>query len=234
MIRVFSLLFFSIFIIYSIVIFNDRNANSQISSDVCLTYAEDLWGVKPKPTFESLIIKNLGDDTMVQILGFYYYLFQAPVILERIYTLPSFNLMYSLYHIDILAAAGRFLPPIANYMDVNYRHLTDANIYGFFSGVWGSLFLDYGYLFIPLSFIWGRIVAIFEFRSFARKNLYDILLFVFLFNTVIVSFVSAPLGTSNSFCIFIWVLFAYYHLKNLRIKVTKKISPVVVNHSCHQ
>ncbi|WP_156812369.1 hypothetical protein [Legionella tunisiensis] len=126
--------------------------------------------------------------------------------------------LYGGYHIDILAAALRAASEGDEFLRPGYQILLTANIYGFFTGAWGALFIDLGYFSFLAAVIWG-VVAGRSWRNFHRNpNLLTALSYVFWSYSILISFVSPPFGFSNSFVIYLWfVLFSIW--SKIRISI---------------
>ncbi len=88
----------------------------------------------------------------------------------------------------------------------SYGVLLQANVYGFFTGAWTALYIDFNLFSMILTLIWGYIVgrAWFHFKNY--PNILSGITYVFSIYSIFISFVSSPFGFSNSFMIFFWLI----------------------------
>ena len=208
-----------VFLIYSSTIWLVRSEESGMGVDDFLAHAEDYWGVRPSKGLLWLS-EWLGQPELKQsVLGSVFYVTQSLSITERILNSKAeLSVLMGGYHIDLVAALMRALPGGANFLGDGYKKLLEADVYGFFAGAWGALFIDFGYFSILITLIWGYVAGRSWWRLKNRANFSAQTNYVFWVYTILISFVSPPFGFSNSFMIFVW-FFIFGFFQSTRIKV---------------
>ena len=167
---------------------------------------------------------RLGDPNFTQtVLSSTFYFIQNLSISERILSSSSeIPTMYGAYQVDLFAAFCRIIPGGGEFLKNGYGLLLDANVYGFFTGAWTGLFIDFGSFSLLMALLWGAIAGK-SWLSFKRDpNLLTGTIYVFWTYSVFISFVSSPFGFSNSFMIFCW--FAFFSLASTFLTRYKLLS----------
>ena len=224
MVKALLVLMLAAFVGYSSYIWKVRSELVRQDIGAFLTHAEFVWGVKPTSNLEAFV-QFMDDPSLIQsLVSSFFYFTQSLSIIERVLTMQEVPLLLGTYHIDIVAALTRAIPGGGGFLAEGYAKLLDANVYGFFTSAWGALYIDFGlaggYVF---TFIWGCLAGM-AYKQVYR-NIYSdgVLLYVFWMYSILISFVSPPLGFSNSaliftwFCIFIFV--RYKHRVMQRVKL---------------
>ena len=202
-----SLVLATAFLLYSTAVWFVRAALSELTNDAFLELAEQSWGVTPNPILESLA-NILGLPGLVQnVMSTLFYFTQSLSVTERVLTMPSSPILLGAYHIDIVAAAMRVTSSSRDFLATGYASLLDANVYGFFTGAWSALYIDYGLVGAMLyTVVWG-VLAGRAFRLMVRVGSDDhAAMYGFSIYAVLVSFVSPPLGFSNSALTLFWFI----------------------------
>lgn len=194
---------------YSSMIWVVRAYVSGLNLEAFLLHAETVWGVRPSAGL--IAFSNwLGSPELVQtIMSSVFYFTQNLSVAERVLDVRNEILpMLGGYQVDLIAAMLRSFPASAEFLANGNRALLDANIYGFFTGAWASLFVDFGYFSLLMALLWGYLSGRAH-RNLVRKGgLVCETKYVFWIYAVFISFVSPPFGFSNSFITFVWfVLF---------------------------
>ena len=199
------LVLFAAFIAYSSLIWTVRINVSGLTIDAFLTHAEAVWGVRPSEFLIFLSDWLHRPDLLQSVMSSFFYFTQNLSVTERI--LESRHDIVPLlggYQIDLVAAVLRTFPEGAEFLARGNQVLLDANIYGFFAGAWGSLFIDMGYWCFIGTLIWGYLAG----RAYRRlkrgAGLAAETTYVFWIYSILISFVSTPFGFSNSLMTFLW------------------------------
>ena len=194
-----------LFVAYSTAIWQVRSSLSEGSHEAFFEHAELVWGVTPTPTLDN-IGAALGGPTITQsLMSTIFYFTQSLSVVERILAMPDVPVMLGAYHIDLVAAAMRAFPTTTDFLADGYLELLDANVYGFFASAWGALLIDFGLAGAAIAALaWGWFAG----GSF-RKALTDTdgrptVMYVFWMYSVLISFVSPPLGFANSAVTLFW------------------------------
>ena len=194
-----------LFVAYSTAIWQVRSSLNEGSHDAFFEHAELVWGVAPTKTLEDIGLALGGPSSTQSIMSTIFYFTQSVSIVERILTMSEVPVMLGAYHIDIVAAAMRAYPAATDFLADGYSELLDANVYGFFAGAWGALFIDFGLFGAAFgAVVWGWLAG----RSFreARSDTEGrpTVMYVFWMYSVLISFVSPPLGFANSAITLFW------------------------------
>lgn len=202
------------FFSYSTVIWLVRSELSDMSTEAFLAHADDTWGVTPSRSLEALAAM-LGAPNLVQsVMSSIFYFTGALAITERILAMDGPLWLLGGYHIDLAAALYRAIPGGNEFLARGYDILLDADVYGYFAGAWGALYIDFG---IPGSIIavvlWG-VLAGRSHRALRRSPQGDdAALYAFWIYSVFISFVSPPTGFSNSALTLFWFLVFHIAMK---------------------
>lgn len=216
------------FLAYSSVIWLVRSELSEMNVDAFLAHADESWGVTPNRSLE-VAADWFDAPGMVQtVMSSVFYFTQALAVTERTLAMDSSPLLLGGYQIDLLAAVMRVLPGGGEFLARGYDSLLDANVYGFFAGAWAALYIDFGTPGCILAVaLWGALAG----RS--RLNLQrsphgdGAAIYAYWLYSVFISFVSPPLGFSNSGVTFAW--FLVFHLA-MRPRLKRSAPPAVALH----
>ena len=208
--RLGTILLLIAFIVYSSIIWTVRAAESELNTAESLRHAQTVWGATPKNYLLAASETLHRPGLTMSILGPVFYLTQSISVTEKILLAPEeIPILYGGYHADLIAAGLRLLPEGASMLKENYDILLHANIYGYFTGAWGALFIDYGYFSLLAALIWG-FMAGFAWRKFSdNPNVLTGVLYVWWTYSILIGFASPPLGFSNSLMVFAWFIVFY-------------------------
>ena len=146
----------------------------------------------------------------MSVLGPVFYLTQSLSVTEKILLAPDkIPVLFGGYHVDLIAAALRHIPDGARMLKENYDTLLHANIYGYFTGAWGALFIDYGYFSLLAALVWGGVAGYSWARFKQHPDLITATFYVFWSYSILISFASPPFGFSNSLMVFAWFVVFY-------------------------
>ena len=194
------------FIGYSTLIWMVRFDFSGQSSDMFLAHADQAWGVTPTENLEALALALEQPSLVQNVVSNIFYFTQSISIIERILGMSEVPILLGTYHIDIAAAAARVFID-SDFMAQGYATLLDSNVYGFFTSAWGALYIDFGFFGSYIAtLLWGVLAGVAH--RHARRNIYSdgFTQYVFWTYSIMISFVSPPLGFSNSAVTLIWFI----------------------------
>lgn len=202
------------FLAYSTIIWQIRSELSDMNLDAFLGHAEQVWGATPTRNLERFA-EWVGQPGLVQsVLSTTFYFTQCLSVGEKVVAMPTPPLLFGGYQIDLVAVLYRVLPGGAEYLREGNAKLLDENIYGFFTGAWGALYIDFGLIGAVLATaLWGWLSGRAHRSAKRGVDHGQVELYVYALYGVLVSFVSPPLGFSNSCVTFLWFL-AFAALKD--------------------
>lgn len=202
------------FLAYSTLIWLVRSELAEMNVDSFLAHADEAWDVTPSRTLEQLA-EALGAPSLVQsVMSSVFYFTSSLAVTERILAMSASPLLLGGYQVDLVAAAMRVIPGGNEFLGRGYDTLLEANVYGYFAGAWGALYIDFGALgCIVAVVVWGMLAG----RSHRALRLSPqgdcAAIYAFWLYSVFISFVSPPLGFSNSAITFAWFLVFHVSMK---------------------
>ena len=214
------------FLAYSSVIWVVRADLAEMDTAAFLAHAEDTWGVTPSAALQAAA-EALGAPNLVQtVMSSVFYFTAALSVTERILALSTSPMLLGGYQVDLVAGALRVVPGGNEFLANGYDILLDADIYGFFAGAWGALYIDFG---IPGSVVavvlWGFLAGRSHLALRRAPQSDGAALYAFWIYSVFISFVSPPLGFSNSALTFAWVLVFHVAMKpSVRLRAERRPS----------
>jgi len=194
------------FIVYTNLVWFVRMDLISAATDIALDHTTEAWGIVPSTQLVDLLDEWDLHDALFPITGLYFYVFHSTATVEKLFALPSIPVMLGGQHIDVFAAAFRLFEPTRQLLSDGYATLLDGQIYGFFLGAWGSLYVDMSIFMFPFIALWGWTSGATFARLRARYAFGDAVFYVFLFYSIIISPISAPFGLANSFSSFLYFL----------------------------
>jgi hypothetical protein len=193
------------FLVYSTMVWGVRADMSELELEAFLNHAEAVWGVAPAPRLESLMY-GIGEPSLiVPIMSSVFYITQSLSIVERVLSAGELPMLWGAYHVDLIAAAMRVFPDAARFLADGYDDLLDEEIYGFFTGAWGALYIDFGMVgAAAAAVLWGWASGA-AYRHARRAIESDtVVVYAYSLYAVLISFVSPPFGFANSAVTFGW------------------------------
>jgi hypothetical protein len=210
------------FMLYSAAVWFVRSEVSEMDVDTFLEHAEQRWGVAPSPWLESV-----ASPAMIQtVMSTVFYVTQSLSVTERFLSMQSVPMLLGGYHVDVVAAAMRSHNEAREFLANGYAELLEANVYGFFTGAWAALCIDFGVAgALGFTLVWGLLAghaykAMKISRTDSRAAMYGFSLYA-----TAISFVSPPFGFANSATTFFWFLtfaLALQHRPRLRPRVASR------------
>jgi len=209
----FSGLLIVAFLVYSSIIWIVRSELSELTSEGFLVIAEESWGITISPAL-ILLADSIGLSGLVQnIVSTAFYFTQALSVTERVIAMPTSPVLLGAYHNDLVAAAMRLMPESRAFMGRGYETLLNANVYGFFTGAWSALYIDYDIAgAAAYTIIWGTLTG-FAYK-FMKRGATDrsAAAYGFSIYTILISFVSPPTGFSNSAMTLAWFMVFFFSI----------------------
>lgn len=198
------------FVVYSSIIWSVRSTESGKNTEQYLQHAAQVWGAHPKPWLLATSTRLNRPNLTFSVLGPVFYLTQNILVTEKILALPEeIPHVYGSYHIDLLAAVFRRIPESTLLLKENYETLLNTGIYGYFTGAWGALFIDFGYFSLLAAMVWGFLAGLSWGKLKNNPTLLTSIFYVFWIYSIMISFASPPFGFSNSLMVFIWFILFY-------------------------
>ncbi len=193
------------FLAYSTAVWQIRAELSDLEIDDFLDHADEVWGVIPTPRLEALADALNTPSLIVSTMSTLFYFTQSLAVAERIVAAHDLPLMLGSYHIDIVAALMRTLPGSATFLGRGYDTLLHENIYGFFAGAWGALYIDFGLVgSLTATAIWGGLSGLAYRQAKHDIDSDKVISYIYCLYAILISFVSPPFGFSNSAITFFW------------------------------
>lgn len=195
------------FMVYSSLMWTIRAQDVGYDTERMLQHASTVWGAHPKNYLVALGEKLHNHSLVQTISSTTFYFVQSISTVEKLMdTNNNIQPLYGAYHIDIIAAILRTIPNGMTFLQERNKDLMDAKVYGYFAGAWAGLYIDFGSFSFVLALIWGYFAGR-AWRQFKQEpNATTSLLYIFWFFSIFISFVSPPLGFSNSLFTFIWFI----------------------------
>lgn len=224
--KVFLVVLSSIFIWYSNLVWQVRTKEAGLTTQAMLQHSAKVWGAEPRKTLVSISDLLHSPKLTQSILSTTFYFIQSVSTTERMLASEKkMPVLYGAYHIDIAAALLRSFPAGSLFLKQGYDQLMEASIYGYFTGAWSALFIDFGYLSPFFVLLWGYMAGRtwLSFRS--TPNMLTASVYSFWIYATLISFVSPPWGFCNSFMIFFW--FVMFSLAS-RLKLFERFNFMLV------
>lgn len=198
------------FVAYSSIIWSVRSNESGKSTEQYLQHAANVWGAAPRPYLLAASNWLNHPNLTFSVLGPVFYLTQSISVTEKILaTAEDIPHVLGGYHIDLMAAVLRRIPESALLLKDNYEILLNTSIYGYFTGAWGALFIDFGYFSLLAAMIWGFLAGLSWVKLKNNPTLLTSVFYVFWIYSIMISFASPPFGFSNSLMVFVWFVLFY-------------------------
>lgn len=194
-----------LFVVYSAVIWKVRASMSDLGIEEFLQHAELNWEVTPTQSLTDLAA-TLQEPALVQvIMSSVFYFTQSLSVIERILAMTDIPVMLGGYQVDIVAALLRLFPAGAVLLGSGNALLLEANVYGFFTSAWGALVIDFGWPgALAACFVWGWVAGRSHRWVRSEWSTPALVFYAFWMYSVLISFVSPPLGFANSAVTLFW------------------------------
>lgn len=143
--------------IYFVQVFFTR-ADVAGGADAMFGIAGQYWGVNFNGPGSDLIFAILGPDGTYLLFVFIWYLVQGLVMANTLFTSYDGPMLMGVGGIDLVSALMRRVN--GQFVADGYAHLADLNVYGFLPSAFGSLYVDFSYLGLPICFGWGWLAGL--------------------------------------------------------------------------
>lgn len=197
------------FYYFSIVFF--VRAESVGGSEGMFIIAEETWGVKFTGMFSKFYFDILGKDVCFLIFIFSWYTLQGFIMSILIFDGYNGPMQLGTYGVDLASALIRRIN--GGWLASNYDHLMKLNTYGFFSSAFGSLYIDFKFWGILISFLWGWWSKSVHLKVYSN-NKRSLVLYPFMITGILFSFINTPIGFTNGLITHIWLFVAYFFIKS--------------------
>jgi hypothetical protein len=166
-----------------------------------LVMMTEVWHTSPRPYVLSAIKSGmLSSGAASSLLNTCFYLGNSVYILDRVWhARTQFSPHWGIYEIGILSPIFRNFFPQSHQLSSMNTELKAANIFGFFSGVWAASYIDFGATGAVISILtWGFVAGWAAYGTRHSALTTPPLLLTFILASILLSFVSGPLGIANS------------------------------------
>ena len=178
---------------------------------VMFDVARDIWGVKFDGYLSGFMFSVLGEEYTYLIFIFSWYLVQGLVMSNVLFTEYAGPAHLGIYGIDLAAALARRIN--GDFVAERFGALLQLNIYGFLPSAFGSLYVDIFYFGLVACVIWGWLAGLVYRRVKQADDPRWLLLAPFINLGIIFSLLNTPIGFSNGFMIYFWLLFVFFTAK---------------------
>jgi hypothetical protein len=201
------------FIVYSSFVWKARAEVGGMHPNHFLTHIEQNWGITPSEKLVSLSNTIDNPEVIQNFVSSLFYLTQSIAITERIIAIDQTPILLGAHHIDVVAAGFRLFSDDFSFLKLGNAILLQENVYGFFTGAWGALYIDYGFWGSYLATIlWGLCAGTSHRHTRRQPYSNGYILYLFWMYSILISFISPPFGFSNSAVTFVWfVLFLLFN-----------------------
>jgi hypothetical protein len=162
---------------------------------------KESWHTSPRPYVLSAVESGMLSDRIASnLLNTSFYLGNSVFILDRVWNARTqFSPHWGIYEIGILSPIFRiFFPQSQQLLSMN-TELKAANVFGFSPAVWAAAYVDFGAAgAIIYILIWGFVAG---WAAYGTRHSFlttPPLLLTFILSSILLSFVSGPLGIVNS------------------------------------
>lgn len=164
------------------------------------------WGVSFEGPRAKLLVSVLGEGNTYLLFLFAWYVVQGLVISNELLTFYNGPLGYGIYGIDLVTAVVRRVSGEA--AAERFYGLLDLNIYGFLPSAFGSLFVDFRFGGVVITFLWGYVAGLVYRLSRSPCNGRAFLAAPFITAGVLFSPLNTPLGFNNGLMTHLWLVMA--------------------------
>lgn len=195
---------------YFVIVFVIR-AEAAGGVDQMLQVASQLWGVDFRGSTAELLNATLGEGNTYLIFVFVWYLIQSVVMSNALFTDYEGGPTFGVYGTDLMTAVARRLDP--NWVSERFVVLLDMNVYGFFPGAWGSLFVDFLWFGLAMAFLWGLLCAIVYAKTRTSRDQRWLLIGPLVTIGIFFSLINTPIGFSNGLVTHFWFILMVFTSK---------------------
>ncbi|WP_424984229.1 oligosaccharide repeat unit polymerase [Maritalea sp. S77] len=197
---------FVVGVIYFVNVFIVR-ASFVGGTDEMLKLAGQNWGVTFNEDAANRMESIFGVKNTYLIFVFSWYYTQGELIASIIFSEYSAGPMLGSYGVDVIAAFWRQID--IGFMPNSNEGLIEIGTYGFFPSAFGSLYVDFLFGGLLVTFFWGWASG-YVFRNARRGD--DTrwrLITPFVTFGILLSLVNTPIGFSNGFITYFWLFVCF-------------------------
>lgn len=196
--------------VYAINVFIER-ASAQGGLDVMFSVAEDLWGVTFSGFGFEIAADIFGPGPLFIIFVLSWYFVQGIVISSSVLANYNGPALLGVYGIDLASALARRIDAEETARRFNY--LLELDTYGFFPSAFGTLFVDFSYAGILITFGWGAFAGLVHRRfRFGRDPRWRLFAPFTVFG-ICISIINTPLGFGNGFVMYVWLFIVFFLIR---------------------
>lgn len=189
-------------------------AESVGGSEGMFKVAETIWGIGFRGALSNFLFEIFSIDIIFIVFMFSWYLSQGFVMSNIIFEGYDGPLQLGVYGVEIISAIVRRFDGTIIYN--NFQSLMDLGTYGFLPSAFGSLFIDFHFFGLIISFLWGW-WSTKVYRKTINLSVKSMLLYPFMIIGIILSIINTPIGMTNGFITFFWLFTAYFFIKKQKI-----------------
>lgn len=207
-----ALILFTTLIVTSIYFVNVffARAESVGGSEGMFKVAETIWGIGFRGALSNFLFEIFSIDIIFIVFMFSWYLSQGLVMSNIIFEGYDGPLQLGVYGVEIISAIVRRFDGTIIYN--NFQSLMDLGTYGFLPSAFGSLFIDFHFFGLIISFLWGW-WSTKVYRKTINLSVKSMLLYPFMIIGIILSIINTPIGMTNGLITFFWLFTAYFFIK---------------------
>lgn len=176
-----------------------------------LDAAADQWGVSFEGPAAEAMKATLGIGTTYIIFVFAFYFAQGLIMGNVIFTSYDAPPQYGLYGIEVLGSIARRLD--GGLIARNNASLFDLNVFGFFPGAFGTLYVDYWFFGLAVVFLWGYLAALVYEKVRTVSDGRWWLIAPFIGMNILFSTINTPFGLTNGLLTYFWLMLVFLMAK---------------------
>jgi hypothetical protein len=195
------------FLGYGMLLWSVRSNVSAMDAEGLLEHAAGAWGMSVRPGVRGVLEPLVGVEGVRIVASTFFYFSQSVAVFERI-AAADVPAMLGLYEVDVLAAAYRAVGPAeGGLLAAGNQVLLDRQIYGFFAGAWGGLWIDFGSWGAAIAAAaWGWMAGRSWGAALTRPESPTAFMLPFWLAASGWSFASSPIGFSSAAVLLCWFL----------------------------
>lgn len=171
------------------------------------------WGISFDGYLSAPIRWLLGEEYTYLLFIFVWYLVQGLVMSNVLFTEYEGLPTYGVYGVDLLAALMRRVN--GDFVADRFGGLLQLNTYGFLPSAFGSLYVDFAFFGLLFCAFWGWLSALVYKRVKQGDDPRWLLLAPFVTLGVFFSLINTPIGFSNGFVTYGWLVVTFVLTRKL-------------------
>lgn len=162
------------------------------------------WGVSFNGKGSETLYAIVGESNAYLIYIFIWYLVQGLLISNTIFSEFTGDPTLGIYGVDLATAVARRIDP--EFVSSRFLSLAGLNVYGFLPNAFGSLYVDFKFFGLVLTFAWGFACGFVYRRTMRSSDARWLFVWPLISVGLIFSLLNTPLGFNNGFTTHIWFL----------------------------